>query len=260
MDSPKRINVYMFDPSRRVLLLSVKLNNVPGALLGVLKILKNHRVNVLGSCSSVETGASTGVWSAFVEGAKLDPVRLKKQIESSEGVLTAATVENTNGFLVDSALFPLAWNTGDRAVMMRHRYLNAMFDRVRETFGSGGDTIIFEEGFAYGNEGWKDLVKSVGRDFARSHVGEMLMIYQAVGWFRMEGAEFGKEGSVVVRTAENFECERAKSAAPHSQFVRGHLAGSLTAIMGKRMSCEETRCISKGDPVCEFTLSPEKHA
>ena len=259
MNSPKRVSVYMFDPSRRVLLLSVRLNNVPGALMGVLGILTKQRANILGSCSSVETGASTGVWSAFVEGAKLDPVRLRRQVESSEGVVSAGVVENTNGFLVDSALFPLAWNTGDRAVMMRHRFLNAMFDRVRDAFGSGGEVIIFEEGFAYGSEGWKDLVESVGRDFARSHVEEMLMIYQAVGWFRMEGVEVGTEGTVVVHVAENFECEGAKSAAPHSHFVRGHLAGSLTAIMGERMSCEETKCAAKGDPLCEFTLTPEKH-
>lgn len=259
MDSPKQVAVYMFDPYRRVLLLSVKLDNVPGALMEVLRILKGHKINVLGSSSSVEPGASSGVWSAFVEGAKLEPEKLRKQIESAEGVVTAAVVGNTDGFLVDSALFPLAWNTGDRAVMMRYRFLNAMFNRVREAFGSGGEVIIFEEGFAYGNESWKDLVESVGRDFARSHIKEMLMIYQAVGWFRLEGVELGKEGTVTMRAAQNFECEGAKSTSPRSHFVRGHLAGSLTAIMGERMSCEETKCVAKGDPFCEFTLTPEKH-
>lgn len=40
--------------------------------------------------------------------------------------------------------------------------------------------------------------------------------------------------------------------------VIGTFAGGADIVFGERMECEETRCIAKGDPYCEFHPFPEK--
>lgn len=257
---PKAVNVAVFHPSQKVLLVTAELRGGLGALIPVLEVLMKENARVLGSSSFAPRGAASGSWSAFVEGERLDAVKLKRSIGSLEGVVTATVKESTDGLLVDSELFPLVWNGGDRMVMMRCQYLRATFEKMKEMFGSGGDTIVFDEGFAFGNEAGKDFARALGKEFTQSHLREMLMIYQSVGWFRLEGVDLRENGTIVLRAAENFECEGAKSETPHSHFVRGHLAGAASATTGARMSCEETMCVAMGDPVCEFTLQPAKNA
>ena len=255
---PKAVNVAVFYPSKNVLLVTAELRDGPEVLISVLGVLRQKEARVLGSSFFIPKGASSGSWSAFVEGDKLDAVELKERIESLEGVVAATVKESTDGFLVDSELFPLVWNAGDRMVMMRCRYLNATFERMKEMFGSGGDAIVFDEGFTSGNEAGKDFARALGKEFTQSHLRELLMVYQSVGWFRLEDVQVRKDGTIVLRAAENFECEGAKSEKPHSHFVRGHLAGAASAIKGAKMSCEETKCVAMGDPTCEFTLGPAK--
>jgi len=48
----------------------VELKNVPGALHGVLEIIRHLKLNVLGSFSSVDPQGKTGVRSAFVEDSR----------------------------------------------------------------------------------------------------------------------------------------------------------------------------------------------
>lgn len=256
MRFPKAVNVAVFYPSKKVLLVTAELRDGLDVLISVLEVLRKAKANVLGSSSFIPKGATSGSWNAFVEGDKLDATELKEKIGSLEGVVAVTTKESTNGLLVDSELFPLIWNGGDRMVMMRCRYLNATFEKMKETFGSGGDAIIFDEGFTFGNEAGKDFARALGKEFTRSHFRELLMVYQSVGWFRLEGVQPSKDGTIVLRATENFECEGAKSEKPHSHFVRGHLAGAASAITGGKMTCEETKCIASGDPVCEFTLRP----
>ena len=78
-----------------------------------------------------------------------------------------------------------------------------------------------------------------------------------MGWFRFE--EVTKEkGRVSIRASVNFECEGRKSAKPYSQFVRGHLSGALTALLGRPMKCDEAKCIACDDTYCEFVLTKQE--
>lgn len=254
----KDVNVIVFNPAKRFLHIAVQLKNNPGALESVVHTITVLRLNILGSFSSVDPGADTGVWSAFVEDESHTTSQLKEMLGKSPYVVDVVVAESRDGLLVDSIHFPLAWNSGDRAVMMRDRYLNAMFDSIRGTFGSGGEAILYQEGFAYGKESWDEFVGRLGRSFVRSHLKDVLMIYQAVGWFKLERVEHDEGSSrVALSTGGNFECEGAESREPHSHFVRGHLAGAMTAVMGRRMACRETRCVAKGDGGCAFVLDEE---
>jgi predicted hydrocarbon binding protein len=256
----KDVIVYLYYPSAKLFHVVVELKNVPGALREVLTVFRDLNLNVVGSFSSVDSTERTGLWSGFVEGSTHTADELRKSISSIPFVTGSAIAESKNGFLVDGIHFPLTWNTGDRAVMMRSKHLVRMFERMRKEFGSGGNTIAFEEGFAYGTDTWTDLASRLGNDFARMNLKEVLMLYQAVGWFRLEAVDTSKDGTVTVRVSGNFECEGTRTAEPRSHFVRGHLNAALAAIMDRKFSCEEAKCAAKGDRNCEFVLKPTSSA
>jgi predicted hydrocarbon binding protein len=254
----KDVNVYLFDPTRKYFHIVIELENVPGALHNVLDVTRGLELNILGSFSSVDSAAKVGVWSGFVEDNNHDAVELRRKLGGSPYVHDAIVVESNKGFLVDGVHFPLAFNTGTRAVLMTARYVARMLETIRKQFGSGGNVIIYEEGRAYGKDVGAEYFQRLGADFVTSNLGEVLKLYQALGWFRLEAVEVEhKTGKIVVRTAENFECAGSQSRVPLSHFVRGHIAGTISTYMEKEMACEETNCVAMGEKYCVFALTPK---
>jgi predicted hydrocarbon binding protein len=251
------VNVYLYDPTARFFQVVVELKNVPGALRDLLTVLRDMNLNVLSSFSSTDRLAKTGVWSAFVEDSEHTASELKRKISSARHVVDSIVVESKNGYLVDGIHFPLTFNTGDRAVMMRAEYLTKMLASVRKEFGSGGEVIIYEEGRVYGNDVAVDYAERLGADLIRSNFSDVLKLYTALGWFKLEGLDENRQnGTVTMQTSGCFECEGRKSQRPYSHFVRGHLGGFLSVLLGEELECEEVRCIAKGDRFCEFKFKP----
>jgi hypothetical protein len=201
----KDVNVFLYNPSSRFLNVVVELKNAPGALASVLNLLQEQGVNTLGSFSSVEPSARTGVWSAFVDGSNVSSAELKRKLSSLPSVLDSMIVDSKDGFLVDGVHFPVAWNTGDRALIMRARFIIEMFERIRRRFGTGGRSTVFEEGYAFGQGTWSELIARIGDEFARSNLKDVLSIYQALGWFKIDSVERSAGGgSAKIRVTMNF--------------------------------------------------------
>ncbi|MDG6919898.1 MAG: hypothetical protein JRN59_00025 [Nitrososphaerota archaeon] len=258
MRKRKDVNVYLFDPTRKYFHIMIELENVPGALKGVLTVMSGLGLNILGSFTSVDSAAKEGVWSGFVEDSDHTAQELRRRLVGSEAVRDVMVVESNKGFLVDSLHFPVAFNTGTRAVMMSAASLAGMLSAVNMRFGTGGNVILYEEGAAYGSEVGREYMQKLDADFVASNIGDVVMLYQALGWFRVDGVRVDqKDGSVVISAGESFECSGYKSRAPRSHFVRGHLAGALSELLGRPMACTETLCIAMGDKTCEFTLTPK---
>ncbi|MDG6956296.1 MAG: hypothetical protein JRN71_06870 [Nitrososphaerota archaeon] len=253
----KDVNVYLFDPTRKYFHIVIELENVPGALRSVLEVMHGLNLNILGSFTSVDSAARLGVWSGFVEDSDHSAMDLKRRLGASPVVHDAMVVESNKGFLVDSLHFPVTFNTGTRAVMMGAKSLASMLSSVTERFGSGGNVILYEEGASYGRELGQEYLLRMGADFIMANFEDVVKLYQALGWFKVEGVKAGPNWEqVVVRVAESFECSGVESKVPHSHFVRGHLEGMLTSWLGSPMECKETLCIARGDKACEFVLTP----
>lgn len=254
----KDVNIYLHHPSEKFFQVAVELRNVPGALHGLLGVVSEMNLNVLSSFSSVDPFGKTGVWSAFVKDSDHTTSELKRRISASKYVLDSVVMESNDGFLVDNIHFPLAFNTGDRAVMMGAGYIARMLAAVRKEFGSGGDVIVYNEGRSYGKDVGAYYNNELGVEFVRSNLLSVLKLYQALGWFKIEEMERNQGGrSAVLRVSECFECEGKTSPKPYSHFVRGHLGGSLSAYLGEDLECEETKCIAVGSRFCEFSLKPK---
>jgi predicted hydrocarbon binding protein len=95
----------------------------------------------------------------------------------------------------------------------------------------------------------------IGGDIRR-FIGELAKLYAATGVGIAEFVEMNLEDDrFIVRVTDSIECHGKESEKHNSQWIRGHLSGAASSALGIQMECIETRCVSVGDPYCEFELS-----
>jgi predicted hydrocarbon binding protein len=257
-DRNKDVMVYRYDPKKKHFLVSLHLENQPGALGNLANMLGIRGINILeGYFGGISSGTKGNV-SFFLESTnqRMDEDWLKDFLQSSVYVSDVEVKSGVEGFLTDSLNFPLTWNTGERAVLMRTEGLRAMLDATMATDPTNGEQNIYNQGFNYGKASWQYLL-TVFRPKTKEGVGELLGIYSAAGWGKPELVDLDiARRRARVRMREGFECVDISTGKPESHFIRGHLAGTLSAFFGVDVRAEETKCISAGDDLCEFVISP----
>ncbi len=77
-----------------------------------------------------------------------------------------------------------------------------------------------------------------------------------LGKVSVSGIDFTK-GEARVSIANCFEAmENGTSPEPNCMFTSGFLAGVFAEVLDKTVRADEVKCISKGEPLCEFHISP----
>lgn len=249
---------YHYNPKKKVFLVSIDMKSDPGALASITSILSNSGITALGGFISMSPDSYTGVWGFFAESEKgVRASQLKKFIDSSPYVTGSNVVEGTEeGLVVDTIHFPLKLNSGETMILARKEVFSDMFKRLGEIFGTGGETIVFEEGEATGESDARRLIEVFGKDLAQQSIPELSNLYLTLGWGRPELVRFNAiPFSATLRLYDSFECEGQKSTKPHSYFIRGHMTGLINTIFQKKVNCIETKCSALGDTFCEFVLT-----
>jgi uncharacterized protein len=253
----KDVMVFRYDPKKRYFLVSLSLKNEPGALGNVANLLGVRGLNILeGFFGGISSGE--GNLSFFLEttNQRMDAAWLKDFLENSVDVSEVEVRSGVEGFLADSANFPVTWNNGDRAVLMRVEGLRVMLDSIMAAEPETGEKVIYTQGFNYGRAAWDNLFQ-IHRPQTKEGVAEMLNIYFATGWGRPELVEFNPgQMKAKVRMGAAFECDGRSTGRPEGHFLSGHLAGFLSAYFGTELGAVERHCVSKGDSHCEFEISP----
>jgi len=182
---------------------------------------------------------------------------LKKVVEKSRFVDKVQVKGAHNGLLVDSVNFPLSWNTGDRAIMLRTEFFTAMKEEIRRHFETGADVVLYEMGYHHGVPTWRNLMKGY-KVATLDDLEEVLAIYNANGWGTPEVLSFDLDAkTAVVALRDNFECyQRKGETLGGSNFVRGHLNGFFEVLFGGKVQVEETSCLARGDGRCVFSVAP----
>lgn len=257
-DRNKDVMVYRYDPKKKYFIVSLHLENKPGALGNLANLLGIRGLNILEGFFGGITYGTKGNVSFFLESTnqRIDEGWLKDFLQSSVYVSDVEVKSGVDGFLTDSLNFPLTWNTGERAVMIRMEGLRAMLRAIILADPVNGEQDIYSQGFNLGNASWQDLLR-IYRPKTKEGLGELLAIYAAAGWGRPELVDLDlARKKARVRMKEGFECAGMSTGKPESHFMRGHLAGTLSAFFGAEVKAEETRCMSAGDDLCEFIISP----
>ena len=248
---------YHYNPGKKVFLVSIDMKNDPSALASITSILSNSGITALSGFTSMNAETHAGVWGFFAESEKdVRASRVKQLIDSSPYVIGSSVIEGAEGLVVDMIHFPLKLNSGETMILAREEVLSDMFKRLGEIFGTGGETIVFEEGEATGESDARRLIEVFGRDLAQQSIPELSNLYLTLGWGRPELVRFNAiPFSATIRLYDSFECSGQKSTKPHSYFVRGHMTGLINTIFQKRVNCIETKCSALGGAFCEFSIT-----
>jgi predicted hydrocarbon binding protein len=80
------------------------------------------------------------------------------------------------------------------------------------------------------------------------------------GDFSLTNVDLNKM-TATVTVVNGFECAHLQEAgSPSPNFTcdsfRGHLAGLLSEMLGKRMDASETLCVARGHAKCQFEIVP----
>ncbi len=138
----------------------------------------------------------------------------------------------------------------ERAIIFSRRIYEALFKGMRRKFGSAGKAILYYEGFQIGYETCENYVS------IEHLIKHIKFLHMKMGWAIIRDIKANLERKRAnIRVSKNFECELGKgSNEPYSYFYRGILAGFFAKIFRKEVQAEETKCIAKGDPYCEFEI------
>jgi hypothetical protein len=257
-DRIKDVMVFRYDPKKRYFLVSLHLENKPGSLGNLSNLLGIRGINILeGFFGGISYGPQ-GTVSFFVESTneRMDEGWLTDFLKSSVGVSGIEVKKASEGFLGDSLNFPLTWNSGDRAVLMRADDLRAMLNAVKTADPERGGAFVYLQGFNHGQATWQRLF-GMHAPKTREGLAEMLSIYAATGWGRADLTDLNPgKASARVKVEESFECASSSGGKRQSNFIRGHLAGAFSVYFGREVKAVETRCVSSGDKQCEFIISP----
>lgn len=259
MHKEKDVLVYEREKGQKLFLVGVTLSHKVGALADVSSRLGRGKLSLLSGFIGTPDEDGYGRFSFYAVATEGKPSssEVRRMLEGSEFVKSVEVEEAHRGMLVDSLNFPLRWNSGDRAIVIRTSFFSVMEESMRALLASGAEIILYQMGFNHGRPSWASLLRDLTVEDRRD-LEEMLSIYMAVGWGRPEVESFDKGSKkATFKVWDNFEAEvKIKIHSTGCQFFRGHMAGLFSVLFDvDEAKLKETQCISKGAKACEFSAS-----
>ena len=146
---------------------------------------------------------------------------------------------------------------GSRFVLIRVEALQGMIEQVNKVLGTGGSLVWYIAGKGAGESMAKSLQKSFlkGNESLEDIFDKVKDLYARWGWGKLEKVFINeKAGIMLLRIYDNAFAIGHYSRIPSCYYVKGYIEGFIEALTGKPVASEETKCISKGDPYCEFQI------
>lgn len=253
---PKEIVTMLYKKDHRMFQITFKGELADGVLERLWEVLNPVGVMIVNAAVSSKDG-KTGTWNVFLDSGNyaLTAEGLRLRLEAMT-VIRDLRMAGGEELVVDELLYPIVMSTtGARIMLMTKDSFQSMLSAVKEMFGSGADVIAFKEGSAQGLRYASGLRAIIHGDI-RKFIGELAKLYAATGVGVAEFAVMNLDlPRFVVRVTDSIECQGNESEKHNSQWIRGHLSGAASAALDIHMECIETRCVSVGDPYCEFELT-----
>ncbi|MDG7012821.1 MAG: hypothetical protein JRN46_01170 [Nitrososphaerota archaeon] len=258
MEKRKDVIVSIREKGQKLYLVGLEVRHEVGAIANLANILEKGRFSIVSGFVSSPGEDGYGRCSFFVQATEGRPsaAALAKMLEGSKYARAVEVAEAHKGLITDGMNFPLAWNSGDRGIMLRTHFFSVMEEGIRDILGTGGDVLLYQLGYHHGAPTWRDLLSGYHVEDAED-LQVALGYYNATGWGRPEVVSFDLEGKKsAVEIWDNFECLSKPAKLPAgSNFFRGHLAGMFESVYNARVKVVETKCVSTGSDRCEFAVT-----
>jgi len=143
-------------------------------------------------------------------------------------------------------------------VLLNLKIYRAWHEGLARVFRTGASTILFEMGRELGISVIKTMQLKTKNPMKLASLG--LKHGSLLGWgkFQVTTAQLLKMATLRTMKVRVYDCFVAKALGYSGQaschLLRGFLSGALHTLTGGTCDCEETKCLSKGDPYCEFIL------
>ncbi len=251
----RRVSTYLYSPKKKIFQIVVKLMDTPGSLGAVLSLL-GGRVNLLGTTSySLDDG--TAMLSAFAETISPSETaeKLSKLITTAHVAMENKVTESSEGLLVDTFHTGVENSFGTPMVLISRDGISHMFDGLNKLFGSGGEVLLYNEGFFVGEANAARTAGILGAGLAKKKVSDLMYLFSARGWGQASWVGGVASREPTVRFEDCFECSSGEGVKKGCGFMRGYLDGWAKIILGRDVKAVETLCRFNGDDACEFALS-----
>lgn len=252
----------MFTDGKKIMAVSILISGKSDALGELCRYIEKYNIEVLYLNYYRNKGKyrknSEGKIVSFLDftRAKVSPGVFINEIRRRNYVRAINEIKPLMKGLVCDTSFPLTI-FGRRAIILRREVYEGLLTGIREQFGSLGEQMLYYEGFRAGFAGY-DMYMELAKG-EKLRLPEILQVMAVIlGWGTIREIKIDYERKRAFVSGQNsFECELGYgSPTPYSQFIRGVLAGVFTRFFEVGMEAKEVKCVAKGDPYCEFVISP----
>ncbi|MEM1563593.1 MAG: V4R domain-containing protein [Candidatus Bathyarchaeia archaeon] len=258
------IGRFLFLPGRKVFGVLVESELNPTVLVEISDLGFRHGVLVPTMQYNVIDGEKiVGLGFADLTNADISIEELAEKIRKIEGIKNVQILHPTaEGFVADYLSVKLLL-AGDKAIIFRKPGYEGLIVGMREQFGTAGEAFLYHTGYDAGmryGKSHQDFAAKLGiKDSIQILCKISMPLYISMGLGKPEILETrAKPFKTIIRVYESFECELGVGAKkPYSNFIRGIFAGLLAQLFNRRMEAKERCCVAKGDPYCEFEITPE---
>ncbi|RLE76924.1 MAG: hypothetical protein DRJ56_03425 [Thermoprotei archaeon] len=229
--------------------------NRPGQLRKALDVFARHGINILSVSAYALPEWERGVVFVFADftGLGVNAEDVRRELEAVTGSDVHVKEPPVRGFMMDEFAFPLYAFPGARSLIMLEKDFQEMVRGFYEKIEEAAAVLLYHLAYSGGRFLAEYLSEKLGLR-GRELLVEVLKVYQATGWGRVELVEYDPHAAkIVLRLYDSIECKALEGLGrPASQFIRGHLSGLLSGLLKTDVRAVETKCVAKGDPYCEF--------
>ncbi len=251
----KRFHSFLYSPGTRGFHVTVRLRDLPGALASVLNLLGQY-VDLTNTLS-YSTSGGKAISSVFAKALSKSVTEetLRSAISKSKYVEEFEVVGSKGGLVTDSFHSGVELGPSEPLITMSIRGAINMFNGLAKAYGTGGETILFEEGLALGRANGGYIKGVFGARFVKTRMKDLAALYGTMGWGRTKLTLKQRGAVITARVDDCFECSIERSSRKGCAFRRGHLTGIISSFLGSEVTGEETKCRLRGDSHCEFLLT-----
>jgi len=135
----------------------------------------------------------------------------------------------------------------------------AFYKRLWDILSTGAITLFYEVGYELGKNVMVDLKRKFKNPSRIFSVGTNHYFFIGMGRIEFNPVQLLRMAtlkSTTIRIKDSFPAFAVgKTGRSECHLTRGYLVGAVEAMTGKHWTCEETKCLCKNDPYCEFKLT-----